>query len=163
MTEKLYELTGKYLQLLELAQDPDVPEDVFLDTVEGLEGEIQLKAENVVKFIMSLEGSIEAVTKEIQRLTARKRTLQNRDDGIREYLRRNMDLTGISRIECSLFLISLAAGRPMVVIEDESAIPEEYLVVTTRPDKTKILADLKAGKEVPGCQLGTSKPSLRIR
>ncbi len=163
MTEKLYELTGKYLQLLELAQDPDVPDDAFLDTVEGLEGEIQLKAENVVKFIMSLEGSIEAVTKEIQRLTARKRVLQNRDDGIREYLRRNMDVAGISRIECSLFLISLAAGRPMVVIEDESAIPEEYLVVTTRPDKTKILADLKAGKEVPGASLGISKPSLRIR
>lgn len=163
MTEKLYELTGKYLELLALAQDPDVPEEAFLDTVEGLEGEIQLKAENVVKFIMSLEGSIDAVKKEIQRLTARKRTLENRDQGIREYLRRNMDVSGISRIECNLFLISLAVGRPVVVIEDEEQIPEEYLVITTRPDKAKILSDLKAGKEIPGASLGTSKPSLRIR
>ena len=41
----LYELTNDYLTLLDMAEDPDVEEDVLRDTMEGIEGEIEIKAD----------------------------------------------------------------------------------------------------------------------
>jgi hypothetical protein len=41
----IYELTEDYLRLLELAEDPDTDPEAFADTLEGLEGEIEIKAE----------------------------------------------------------------------------------------------------------------------
>lgn len=61
--------------------------------------------------------------------------------------------------------IALPGGRVLRVAErrtkvadvtDESSLPGFYVVTTTKPDKRKILRDLKAGVEVPGAQLGES-------
>jgi 3-methyladenine DNA glycosylase Mpg len=162
----LYELTGKYLQLAQLAQDPDIPDDALADTIEGLEGEIEIKAEGILKWIANVQGDVQAIDAEIRRLQARKKVLANGQDRLREYLRHNMEVTGIQRIECSLFLISLAKGRDVAVIDNEQELPDAYLVTvpeSKRPDKSKILSDLKAGKEIPGASLGKSKTSLRIK
>jgi hypothetical protein len=41
----LYELTAEYMQLLEIAEDPDTDVQVLLDTMEGVSGEIEEKAD----------------------------------------------------------------------------------------------------------------------
>lgn len=165
MSEKLYQMTGRLLALAQLLDDPDVPDEAIRDTIEGIEGEIEVKAEGLLKFVANLDGDLSSIDSEIRRLQARKKVLSNRKEGLREYLRMNMEVTGISRIECSLFLISLAAGRDVVLINQEDELPEKFIVktTTTRPDKKRILEALMAGEEVPGASLGKSKTSLRIK
>ena len=65
----LYELTTQYQLLLELAEDPDTDITVFQDTMEGLEGEIEEKAENYGRVIRELEGHAALIKSEIERLT----------------------------------------------------------------------------------------------
>ena len=67
----LYELTGQYLELLDMAEDAD-PE-VFADTLEGIDGEIEDKADNYAKVIRTLEGDVQSVKSEIDRLTEKSR------------------------------------------------------------------------------------------
>ena len=38
----LYQLTDDYLTLLEMAEDPDMDEQALMDTMEGIEGEIEI-------------------------------------------------------------------------------------------------------------------------
>ena len=52
----LYELTSDYLTLLEMAEDPDIDIQAFDDTLEGLEGEIEAKADGYAKVITTLNG-----------------------------------------------------------------------------------------------------------
>ena len=52
----LYELTNDYMNLLELAEDPDIDEQAFLDTLEGIDGALEDKAEGYAKVIRTLEG-----------------------------------------------------------------------------------------------------------
>ena len=165
MSDRLYEMTGRLLALAELLDDPFVPDDAVRDTIEAVEGEIEIKAEGILKFVANLDGDIKAIEYELQRLQGRKRVLENRQARLRDYLRHNMEVTGISRIECSLFLITLAKGRAVVLVENEDQVPEEYVVTTIskRLDKARILRDLKAGQDIPGVTLGTSSPSLRIK
>lgn len=159
----LYELTGQYLSLAQLADDPDMPPEALADSLEGLEGEIEIKAQALLQVVAGMEGDTVAIDAEIKRLQDRKRVIQNRANRLRDYLYRNMVATGISKIDCPLFHITLTKPRPTVVIEDESRIPDQYMKTTKAPVKADILKALKAGEDVPGCVLGESKQGLIIR
>lgn len=56
----LYQLTDDYLTLLELAEDPDIDEQALKDTMEGIEGALEIKAEGYAKIIRMLEGDAAA-------------------------------------------------------------------------------------------------------
>ena len=160
----LYEMTGQYLALAELADDPDMPEDALTDSLEGIEGEIEVKAQALLQVVAGMEGDTGAIDNEINRLQARKQVIQNRADRLRLYLHENMVISGINKISCTLFQITLTKARPMVVVNDVSLIPDKFIKTTTTkaPIKKDILAALKKGN-VPGCALGESKRSLKVK
>ena len=54
----LYELTEQYLALMELAYDPDVDDQTFFDTLEGLNGEIEDKADGYAKIITKMNADV---------------------------------------------------------------------------------------------------------
>ena len=161
----LYELTGQFLAVSKLADDPDMPETALEDTLEGITGEIDAKAQAILQVCTNMDADIEGFSNEIKRLTARKQVLVNRKERLREYLRTNMEITGIDKIECPLFVISLRKATPMVDVVEESLIPKKYIktVTTTSPIKKAILDDLKAGKDIPGCRIGYSIRSLQVK
>jgi len=161
----LYDMAGRYMALADLADDPNMPEDALTDTLDGIEGEIQDKAQALLQVVSNLTGDTDAIDAEVKRLQVRKKLIQNRADRLRQYLHDNMVITGINKIECPLFNITLSKARPMVVIKDASEIPLKFTVskTTTAPVKKDILAALKAGEDVPGCLLGESKRALLIK
>ncbi len=161
----LYEMTAQYMALAELADDPEMPEDALTDTMEAIEGDIEIKAQAMLQVVAGMEGDTGAIDREIERLKGRKAVIQNRANRLRQYLYDNMVISGINKIDCPLFQITLTKARPMVVITDESMIPDQYIKTTTTkaPIKKDILAALKAGESVDGCVLGESKRSLRIK
>ena len=55
----LYELKSEYLQLKEMLEDDSIDEQVILDTMEGIDYEIEIKADNYAKIIKELEGEAE--------------------------------------------------------------------------------------------------------
>ena len=71
----LYELTGDFLELLDMLEDTDIDEQVIVDTL-SIEYEIEVKADGYAKLIKSLEGTVDATDKEIDRLRTRKKTLK---------------------------------------------------------------------------------------
>ena len=93
---KLYELTGQYLALSELADDPDMPAQALQDSLEGLEGEIEMKAQALLQVTAGMKGDIYSIEEEIKRLQDRKRVIENRRQSLRDYLQRNMEATGIT-------------------------------------------------------------------
>lgn len=159
---KLYELVGQYKELQDM---DDMDPQAIADTLEGVTGDIQEKAQAIVAVRAGMESDISAIDTEIARLQDRKKAIKNRDDSVRNYLKTNMEAAGITNIKCSLFSITLAKGRDVVVIDSEEDLPDEYVSVktTVAPDKKKILDDLKAGKDVAGARLGKTDTSLRIK
>lgn len=162
----LYEITGQFKELAALADGADVDLAVAVrDTMGAIEAEFNDKAVAVSHVILNFDADIAALDLEIDRLTERKRLMVNRQKSIRDYLRENMESTGITKISCPLFTITCAMGRESVVIDNESAIPDELMTVKTeiKPDKPAIAARLKAGEEIPGCHLERGQSSIRIK
>jgi len=163
---KLYELTNSVIGLRMMADDDAIDEQSFLDTLEAIGGEIEVKAENLLKFERELLADVDALEAEIKRLAMRKNTIKNRTDSLREYLRSNMERSGIEKIACPFFVITLRKASPVLVVEDEAAIPAKFFVTipaTQRLDKKATLDALKAGEQIPGAVIGESKRSLLIK
>jgi hypothetical protein len=157
-------ISEQYRGLLDLAKTDDLPIEAIKDTLDGIEGEFNDKALKIVDVISSVEGDIAQIDAEIDRLAARKKTIVNRNQSIRDYLQNNMEACGITKIQCPLFTITLAVGRDIVVIDNEDELPDEYISVktSTAPDKKELLKALKEG-EIKGAHIEKSKSSLRIK
>ena len=164
-TMKLYEITDEARQLLQLVEDGEMTEQEIADTLEGVQLEFNEKAEQIGYLLKNLEPFEGGIDAEIKRLQAKKKAIQNRGDSIREYLRINMEACGIKKIECPAFAITLRKPQPKAEVENEQALPDDYVTVKTSfaPDKRAILADLKAGKQIPGAKLQMGTSSVLIK
>lgn len=162
----LYELTGQFKELTALMEGAD--EDMAIavrDTMGAIEAEFNDKALAVSRVILNMDGDIDAVDAEIERLQERKRLMSNRKGQIINYLRENMEASGITKIACPLFTITLAKGRESVIVDDEKSLPDDLMRVSTKiePDKKAIGDRLKAGEEIKGAHLERGQSSIRIK
>lgn len=117
----LYELTGQYMDLMEMAEEADP--DVLRDTLEVIEGEIEDKADNYAKVIRTLEGQVDTIDAEISRLQSKKKAVKNSIDSIKSNLERSMIQTGKKKFKTDLFSFGIQKNPPTVSVKDESKIP----------------------------------------
>ena len=159
----LYELTNEYQQLLLFAEDPDVDPQVIAYTLEGLTGEIEDKADGYAKVIKQLDADTIALKAEIDRLTARKKTIENNIDRMKESLKNAMLLCDKPKFKTNLFTFTVQKNPEKVVLDSE-VVPEEYLVQQEpKVNKTLLKEDLKAGKDLSGIAHLEQDDSLRIK
>ena len=59
----LYELTDDYMKLLEFAEDPEADPQAIADTMDALEGEIEVKAEGYAKVMKQIEADAAGIAK----------------------------------------------------------------------------------------------------
>lgn len=162
MNTSLYVLAGEYLAAATKLADTDLDEQTIADTLEGLAGDLEVKATNVAMFVRNLDASAEAIKGAEAAMAARRKAIENRAERIRSYLKENMERTGITKIECPYFKLSIRNNPPSVVVDSENLIPAAFMrqpePPPPSPDKAAIKAAIQSGHEVPGCHLqaGTS-------
>lgn len=162
----LYELTEQFKQLQSIdAEDSESFKLAMSETMDSIQVDFNEKAINLVKHTKNIDGDIAVLDSEIKRLQARKKALQNYIESFKDYLRSNMEATGISKIECPQFSITLGKPVKTVGIINEDIIPADYLNIKTvvTPIKADILKELKSGKIIPGCEISDSKSRLLIK
>ena len=162
----LYELTNDYMNLLELAEDPDIDEQAFMDTLEGIEGALEDKAEGYAKVIRTLEGDAAACDAESKRLRNKKQTIENNIKRMKTALQFAMQATGKTKFKTALFSFGIQKN-PAAVVMDEAYIeniPERFLVPQDpQIDKKAIKEALKNGEDLSGLAHLEQTESLRIR
>jgi hypothetical protein len=162
----LYELSQTYREALDVLTDPDLdlPSEVIADTLEGLQGNLEDKAIAVAQFFRNLEATAVAIKEAEQRMSQRRKAIENRVASLKTYLKDSMEACGITKIESPWFALSIAKNPAAVDVFDEAAVPAEYKeeIVTVKIDKTGIKRAIESGAEVPGAML-TRGTRLAIR
>jgi hypothetical protein len=158
---KLYDLSSQYNQIF-YTMNEESDYDQLEETLSSIEEEFEVKAENVAKLIKSFDGDIEGFKAEEKRLAARRKSLENYQDRMKQYLESNMRATGKEKIKGNVFSLAMQNNPPKVIIHDEEAISDKYKEYEVKYDKKAMLEDLKAGVEVRGAHTEQSS-SLRIR
>lgn len=158
----LYQLTNNYEQVLNMLYDEDVDEQMILDTLEGIEGEIEDKADGYAKIIRELEAMRDARKEEMYRQQEGARVLDNKIKLLKQNLFNAMKQTGKTKFATDLFTFNIAKNGGKQPLTIDGDVPEEYKKIIKENDNEKIRADLEAGKELPFAHLEPRGESLRI-
>jgi len=160
----LYEITSEFQTAMKTMEEMELTPEEIKDNLAAIEGEFETKAIDSIKWLRTLDGNIATLDIEIKRMQEMKKAIQNRQASFKEYVSSNMQATGIDKIECPLFKITLRKPPLIATVTDESLLPPKYLVVKTvqSVDKRTLLADLKLGK-IEGALLSEGKRGLVIK
>lgn len=153
----LYVLAQDYRAAAEKLADLDLDEQTIADTLEGLSGDLEVKAVNTAMVARNMQGLAAQIKEAEQAMAARRKALEGRAERLTAYLLANMQHAGISKIESPHFCLSIKSNPAAVVINEPGLIPAEFMrqpePPPPSPDKTAIKEAIKAGKEVPGAHL----------
>lgn len=169
MEGTLYDITGRYVELLNFAADGEVDDEIFADTLQGIEDELEDKAENYLRVIKELEvrkgaidGELEVIQKEVDRRKAHIATIDRHIARMKSDLCYAMGATGKKKIKTQNFSIWTQESSE-VNITDEANIPMEYYdVPEPKVSKKRIKEDLVNGKELTFAKLDKHE-TLRFR
>lgn len=154
----LYQLTDELETLLQR-------EDVTDEDLARAFGDVQAKAESICQFRACLMADIVAFKAEEDRISKRRKAMENTRERLEKYLLDNMQRLMIDKLRAGTFAINLQESPARVIIDEESAIPDEYFIeipASKRLDKDKAGEAMKNGQIVTGCHLERHK-HIRIR
>lgn len=163
--ETLRELTHDYALLLELS-DSDDPEDqeAFETSLDGLTYMIGEKADQYAYVLDAINARQEAVKAEIDRLTRRKRAMENSVKRMKERIVEAMDTMGTTKVQTDLHTFSIQKnGGKQPLSVDEMDVPDNYKKIILEIDNDKIRKALEAGAELPFARFLERGRQLRIR
>ena len=159
----LYDLTAEWLELIELAEDPETDPETLADTMEALGGEIEDKVDGYGKAIRQVEVNIAALKAEEARMSAKRKAMESNVSRMKEAVKASMIAVDRPKIKTALFSFAVANNPPTLIIDDESKIPDSFLIPQEpKVDTAGIKAAIKDGQEFDWCHTETGQ-SLRIR
>ncbi|MHB1651415.1 MAG: siphovirus Gp157 family protein [Desulfitobacteriaceae bacterium] len=166
MSIKLYELTNDFNAIFELIDSEDFDLSVLEDTLQAVEGNIEVKVEGTIRMLKNWEAQAAAMEAEEKRLKDSRKALENRIDHIKDYVLQNMELMGKDKIPTSIGNVCRQKNPPSIDVVDMRVIPETYIYippVEPKVDKKAIMERFKAtGEMVLGTRL-VQGFHLRIR
>jgi hypothetical protein len=155
----LFEVTSTYNNALAAMYDMEVDglidTQTFLDTMEGLEGELTEKATNVAAYIRNKLATAAQIDDAAKEMAKRSSALKKHALSLQEYLLINMLEVGINEINCPWFDLKVKKTPAAVKIVVGTELPSEFMTVKTTeaPNKTALKAAIKDGQEIDGVSL----------
>lgn len=158
----LYEIAAEYSRFMEFEEDKDIDPQAFKDTLEAIEGEFEVKADNCARVIRNLIAEAEMYEKEMKRMEAAANARKNRAKWLKQQIYNSMKATGKLKFKTDLFSFGIRKNsvHPMQIVPDVT-IPLEYCKI--EPDSTKIREALANGAELPFAVLKERGDHLVIR
>ena len=160
----LYEIQGDYLALLEFADatDPD-DQQTFLDTLESIQGELEIKADNYAAVITEINANIDKFDAEIKRLTAKKNAMKNSVQRMKDRLLEAMQLMDVKEIAGEHFKLKIQNNGGAQPVEITGDVPDNYQRIIYEPDTEKIRKALESGETLDFAELKERGQHLRIK
>lgn len=162
----LYILADEYRAAAQQLAELDMDAQTVADTLDGLAGDLQVKAANVAMVARNLEATAGAIKEAEAQMAQRRRAMEKRADNLRAYLLACMQQAGIQKLECPQFRLAVRGNPAAVDVFDAAQVPAQFMrrpePPPPEPDKTAIKAALAAGTDVPGCRL-TAGSRLEIK
>ena len=152
----LYAIATEYQAAAHRLADLDLDAQTIADTLEGMAGELEVKAQSVAMVVRAMEADAATIAQWAKDANQRAKSLEARADHLREYLSNTLQACGIQKISGPGISVSFRKSSA-VVIEAPDLVPAEFCTAPPpplpAPSKTLIGEALKAGREVPGAHM----------
>ena len=157
MSHSLYDIASTYRADAAALANLDLPTEVVTDTLDGMAGDLEVKAQNVVMYARNLQATAIAIKDAEEAMAKRRKAIEARASHLLDYVQGCMETAGVLSIECPHFRLAIQRKPPAVDVYEPGLIPAHYMRApeppAPSPNKTQIAAALKAGHDVPGARL----------
>ena len=149
----LYEITREAQELAFLLESDELTPELEAALLIN-QDQLQAKAGNYAKVIANIQSDSDSIDAEIKRLKAMKDTKDRSISRLKEVLRDAMLVSGIDKIESSLFKLSLRRSEA-VEVDVVEALPNAFQNVknVVTADKVAIKEAIKRGENVMGARI----------
>lgn len=160
----LYNIKNKFIELFEKSENGELTSEEAQEQGNDLALALKNKSASIIGYIRNLELTSEAMEKEINRITANKKMIDNSINRFKEYVKENMEDLCLPKITTDLGTLKISKNPVSVEIIDEEIIDKKYLKtkIEVKPDKTAIKKDLQKGIQIAGARLIEDKTRLDI-
>lgn len=155
----LYEIKKELEEAILNSVDMETGEITNPELLDRLNMALNEKRENIALYIKNLTCDSKAIDEEIKNLTARKRSINNKIDWLKQYLAD--DLQG-SKFETSKVVVSFRKSKS-VDIQPNAEIPNEFLIQQEpKPDKASLKKAIQSGAVINGVSI-VEKQNISIK
>ena len=166
----LYELSNEYREFLAALEAGEIPEEAVSDTLEGLDGAFEDKAEAVALIVKELEANVCAMKEEAKKLTERAKAKENKAESLRGYLTWAMKSAGKKKLETPRVALSLPKPRMTVSVSpyfvewaQENGHCDLLTYKPAEPSKMAIKAALLDGLACPYAEIIEGRETINIK
>lgn len=155
----LYELTDQYKMLQNFIEENNV--EGFELALSQIYGEIGEKLEGYAMVLKNIESDIAGIKAEEKRLADRRKSMESNLARIKENMADALLTVEGNRVKTEKFTFSFRKSTS-VQIENDAAIPPQFIKVEKTISRSELAKALKAGEQIEGAQL-VENQSLQIR
>jgi Siphovirus Gp157 len=169
MMGRLYEITQEFMEFQKQLEEMDLDDQTFADTLDSAMFSIEVKVENIIKHMRTLEALAEAKKTEAKRLSESAAGDLKKVEWFKNYMADNLQKAGINKLQAGVFALSFRKGSEVVEVDDlQLPTPFEapQLYVEQEPKfmgKTDLKKLLKDGHSIKGVSLVRKEDSLVIK
>jgi hypothetical protein len=158
----LFSLKEEFLALYELAVAED-DEQAFLDTLESLKGELEVKAGGYTHVIKQLEMEVGECDKVVAAFKHKKEVRENHIKRMKQALMEAMDVAGVDSIPAGEYTLKIQKNGGLQPLKIDGDVPDSFTKIIVEPDNDKIRQALKNGKELGFAHLEERGRHLNIK
>lgn len=155
----LYEIKQSIQEAIDKCIDMETGEIINPELLDNLNEQLNIKRENIALYIKNLVADSKAIDEEIKNLTARKKSINNKIDWLKQYLAN--DLQG-NKFETAKVVVSFRKSKA-VEINPDAEIPNEFLIQQApKPDKASLKKAIQSGTVINGVSI-VEKSNISIK
>lgn len=142
----LFNIVGEFNELYEMAtSEEEQAEQVFIDTLESLKGELTQKAAGYVAVMNRLDMEMKKAEEIEKRYKAIKESRKNAIQRMKDACLWACDELGVKEIDAGDMTIKVKnnGGQLPLIIDKPESVPENLTKITIEPDNAKIREYLK--------------------
>lgn len=163
----IYELTGDMLNIQDMMESEEELNDEDLAALfDEVSGDYNLKMENCCRVIKNLENSITGLKAESDRLTERRKSIENNIKRLKTTMFESMKVTGTDKIYGETFNLAIQKNggkAPLILNVAVEGLPDELVRIEKKPNNDAIREYIKETGDMTYAELGEIGESLRIR
>lgn len=162
---ELFSLVGEYKEVYDMLTDPEMDEEVVEDTLEGIMGEIEVKAEGFVSIINRIDMEIDACKKQKEEWAAAEKVRKNRKAKFIDIIKTTMVMLDKKEIQAGDVTLKLqnAGGQLPLKIDENAVVPERFTKITIENDNELIRKALNDGEKLDFAHFGERGKILKIK
>jgi hypothetical protein len=141
----------------------DTDEAALMDALRNEVPEVDGVLVRLLRAMGEAQSNVMSVHERAQVLTGRMARYQRQAEAYRAAVYAIFDALNMTKWKHAEFTASVTPGRPGVVITDEAALPDAFVLVERKPDKTAIKDALARGVAVPGAEMQNNIATLTVR